>query len=227
MLKARFENDQWRLALIAGCAFAMAGCADSVSPTAESAPEIALGNGPPGACQPWPSCNDDGGSGGSGGDGSLTMTFRDAVDDEIVSDGLGAYTDGVCGVQADFSLQDAILRTGALKGKDKKDCASARELRVTFGPGDIRPARMTIEDIAGMAVGTTVDTDAGFVVPGCAQNLRFDASLGSSDVAVTRVSDTEWTVTTKAAPDNQAVCLDANGDPKLFLSLDFGLAIVD
>lgn len=164
----------------------------------------------------------------------IEVTLRDAAGDEIVSDGGGTYGTNECG-DARFNLDDAIVRTQILSaGRARKaTCDADRSFVVSGFPasspgGAVRPARfMSIEDIQSLPIGQPTMTTGGFQVEGCALNLHFDPRLGGSALLVTRLGPDMWTVTTRPAPDNAAVCLDSQGDPKFVLALDFGATVFE
>lgn len=172
-----------------------------------------------------------GGGGPGGGDPSLSFTFNDALAGaEVVSDGrtdafsAPAYVDGECNVWAKLNLGDAVLNLGgSIKGKNKAACGDPRVVRISgFPDGSTRDSEfMTVEGIETAGL-----TDAGFGVTGCAQNLRFDSTLGGDDVEVVTTA-TGWIVRSQPAPANRAVCLDANGNLKFGgpLEVDFEVEI--
>ena len=170
---------------------------------------------------------------------SISVTFADGAEDEITSDGRGAYVDGHCGVDATLNLGDA--RLGMKDRVSKRTCDGAKEGRVIrftgfpeSSPGGSeregrfmivngQPVGTTLEDFRDFPLDTPMETWATFNAEGCAQQLKFAEDLGGDWVEVTRTSLTTWTVRTKPAPANRAVCLDRDGNVKFGgpLHLDF------
>ncbi len=177
-----------------------------------------------------------GGGGGGGGGGepspSTVVTFADRAGDNIRSDLGGSYTDGTCGVVADFNLTDARLDPdGQYRGKDKRKCGDPRALVFEWDqPDDGGATKVTRVDgifmnIDGVESETGVDMlhDGQFNVcnrlifnpddsgePNNGSNrllVSFDDG-GNADPA-----DDTWTVRTQPFPNDKGYCV---GDDRLW-----------
>jgi len=177
-----------------------------------------------------------GGGGGGGGGGepspSTVVTFADRAGDNIRSDLGGSYTDGTCGVVADFNLTDARLDPdGQYRGKDKRKCGDPRTLTFEWDqPADGGATKATRVDgifmnIDGVETETGVDVlhngqfnlcnrlvfnpDDGGVPNNGSDHLlvSFDDG-GNADPA-----DDTWTVRTQPAPNDKGYCV---GDGRLW-----------
>lgn len=193
--------------------------------------------------------NHGGGGGGDGGDGGnlvVSVTFRDfqgddadPVPDRLMSDGLGAYIDGVHNVRAQID-QKGNLAFGV--GSGKRNRPAIRMLFFDFSdcdvPGDCTPPSFDVGgpgfgftianmftagiDLRAMAVDET-RTDLslyGAIKPGEeSQALRYyfdplDPSCpGSTFMTVTRTALDSWEI--EAAFPNDVVCLREGGHDAL------------
>ncbi len=188
-----------------------------------------------------------GGKGGKGkpaGDPPITVTVTDRAGDNIRSDGGGSYVDGECGVKATFNLQDARLDPDAkkIRRNDEVACGGrqARSVKVslTQPTGDSPPHSLdgTTQDGVFFKVNEvehvteaegTVQRTAVIHGPfGCALGLRFNPKLDSKSnvVDVTQNDDGTWTVATRPAPNDVAVCL-TNEAPRRYYHLPFSVTV--
>lgn len=195
------------LALVAACERSPTGAAELPSPT--------FSKGRPGP----PS-----GNGGGGSEGSLftptIVTFGDAAGDGITSDGLGAYSDGDCGVVADFNSLDARLSpNGDYGGKDKHSGCAERSEHITLVDAATGATVLDTDVAAFMNVDHVeeVTPDSGTVEHTGQVNLSFcnilrfdpnDIYVGPNGSGRLEVSsavdgvtgDTTWTVSTGSNP---------------------------
>lgn len=231
------------LALVSILAIAFAACSDNTTPVGpeDSVSDLAgvSGDGPqfaPKPCvegDPRGKCGDDGGGGGGGEPSpSTVVTFADRAGDNIRSDLGGSYTDGTCGVVADFNLTDARLDPdGQYKGKDKRKCGDPRALTFEWDqPDDDGATKATRVDgifmnIDGVESETGVDILHNGQFNLCNRlifnpddsgepNNRSDRLLVSfDDGGNADPADDTWTVRTQASPNDKGYCV---GDGRLW-----------
>lgn len=140
----------------------------------------------------------------------VSVTFADGAGDNVISDGRGAYADGVCGVQANLNLGDLRLSpSGAWSGALRRTCGSPRAIALGFD--DPVDGVTTDFPITGQATFLSIDkielvtVDSGMVerkaqLNGTCNRLVFnpDEFPGTSRVLVTRTGANTWSVTAPA-----------------------------
>ena len=140
----------------------------------------------------------------------VSVTFADGAGDNIISDGRGAYADGVCGVEANLNLGDLRLSpSGAWSGALRRTCGSPRAITLEFD--DPLDGVTTDFPITGQANFLSVDkvelvtVDSGVVerkaqLNGTCNRLVFnpDEFPGTSRVLVARTGTNSWSVTAPA-----------------------------
>jgi hypothetical protein len=168
-----------------------------------------------------------GGKGKPTGDPPINVTFQDSDGDNIRSDGLGIYEDGVCNVDATFNLNDARLNLkGRIKKKDQATCGGPRFIEIAFTDrvvgsppggqdGNVVQGRFMNVDGVENVTGGPVQKHAIFHMPGCALGLNFnpDRDPDSNKVNVTKNPDGTWTVATQPSPNDVAVCIPEEQNP--------------
>lgn len=149
------------------------------------------------------------------------VTFADRSEDAVRSDGRSSYQNGLDNVECQIwagGSEDATLRLG--KNTTRRFTIDYRNALSSNTPASVTPDGwfLNIRNIGTMAVGATKTTQAGMQAEGDSYMFRWcggdtrcggGADPGSTLVAVTRLSQTTWSVTTDLASggDDIAVLL--------------------
>lgn len=173
----------------------------------------------------------------------VSITFRDLATDNLISDGRGSYTDGVCNISAKLTdFDDAIMNLAFLKikGPDREACGERRMYAVELddpvdggvtGGLEVRDGTIDIGKVRNVSLDSgVVFRRAKLAVGRClgehndGRGLRFnpDNYPGSSYLLVERIDEDTWDVRTQPAPNDIAWC-DYEGR---FYHVPFQLTIV-
>ncbi|HEX4946871.1 MAG TPA: hypothetical protein VFZ34_09415 [Blastocatellia bacterium] len=143
----------------------------------------------------------------------VTVVFNDSLDNNIRSDGLGAYLNGVDGVQRIIDLLNDLILQLHFAGKKT---LPRRQMFFDFtkpvgnalNRGTILEAAfLNVDSIGTMAVGESRSAQAQFNTS--IGLLRFNPANypGTSYVLVTRTSETTWEITASASTGGDVAAL--------------------
>lgn len=180
-----------------------------------------------------------GGNGGGGKPPSLTMVGAsvDGLGGDLNGDGLGAYVNGTCGVQANFLIRSdgnngmhfypaasssscprtatvnmAVRHVSADHSED--EIVPLGDFYVTQIKGNLDGHVMVVnaaQSVSGAPITPCFDIDRRGRVGG-GQGMRFDPNTfpGASTIQVTQLGDLHYRMQTRPYPDNIAGC-NSNG----------------
>jgi|SRR5579864_977661 len=145
-----------------------------------------------------------------------SATFSDRSGDAIVSDGAGAYVNGVAGVSCEVfegASDDITLYLTASKHASRFIEFNYTDRISASGPTGILDDLSTLsslQDVAALAVGMAGSKTGGFTT--AVGRFAFNPSNwpGSSELTATRISQTEWTISADAAVNDVAVLSQAS-----------------
>lgn len=146
---------------------------------------------------------------------ACSATFSDRSGDAITSDGAGAYTNGVAGVSClvfEGASGDITFYLTASKHASRFIQFNYMNRISASGPTgslDDLSTQSSFQDVAALAVATAGFSTGGFTT--AVGRFAFNPTNwpGSSELMATRISQTEWTVTSDAGVNDVAVLSEA------------------